>query len=146
MVRQHASSLVATPVAAQLGAPRNRLIPPVTCPRPYTHSLNQKLTPQTARKATVPKGCIANGRLRCCTPWLRRVAASTRYRVAQEGERWLWRTSRKRLAAPVTSPCAITTGVVRLAIISFLIATRLMADLIRGSLGLSIHRLGKICA
>ncbi len=57
--------------------------------------LTRSLTPQTARKAIVPSGCIKNERLRRCTPWLRRIT---------------------------------TTGVVRLAIISFLIATRLMAD------------------
>src|SRR3989344_4452869 len=78
-------------------------------------------------------GCIKNEYSRRCTPWLRRVATSTRYRVAQVGERWLRRTSRKRLATPVTCPCASTTFVVRLAIISFLIATRFMMDLIRGS-------------
>jgi|ERR1035437_4721646 len=55
-------------------------------------------------------------------------------RSAGAGEAALWRTSRKRLAAPVTCLCAATACGVRLAIIPFSIATRFMADLIRGSL------------
>ena len=45
-----------------------------------------------------------------------------------------WGAPRKRLAAPVTSPCATTTCVVRLAVIPFMLATWLMADLFRASL------------
>jgi len=67
--------------------------------------LTRSLTPQTARKAVVPKGCVNNERSRRCTPWLRTSS---------------------------------TTCVVCLVIISFLTATRFMADLIRGSLILSI--------
>ncbi len=95
--------------------------------------LTRSLTQQAARKASAAikletAGCNINGRSLRCTPWLRRIATSTRYREAQVRERWLGRTSRKRLATPVTCPCAPTTCVVRLATIPFMLATWLMAD------------------